>query len=225
MAIRNRKRVSPTDHEISNLKTAEQWVVRSAEILHGIVAAKSPRTALPGAMFMLAVQYQHGISLLCRNGLYAGAFALLRPLTEAMFRGAWLRYAASDQELRGIADGKKFPDRGRIDRDLLKAKPRYALLREYLDRIYDDALHDFSHGGHQQMWSRIQDGIIGEAHQLGNVKNLIHASCTLGYICSVEIATSCDSPAHAQRLQDLFRSLFPKPEDLDRLAEKTVENP
>lgn len=213
----------PTDNGLRYLEAAELWVVGSAEILHGISATKSPRTVIPGAMFILGIQYQHSISVLCRNELYAGAFALLRPLAEAMFRGAWLRFAASDQEILDFADGKIFPDRIRIDRDLRRVKPRYAKFREHLDRTYGKALHDFSHGGHQQMWSRVQGGTIGEAHDADNVSNLLHAAAVLGYICSVEIATSCDSLTHAERLQSLFRSLFPKRDDLDRLANETVK--
>ncbi|MNW01062.1 hypothetical protein D3C71_1966440 [compost metagenome] len=75
------------------------------------------------------------------------------------------------------------------------------------------------------MWSRIEEGTIGEGHDVENVNNLVHATAVLGYICSVEIASSCDSPSHAQRLQDLFRSLFPRRNDLDQLAKETVETP
>lgn len=208
---------------IHNLELMERWIFGSADILHGISAPKSPRTAIPGAMFHLGIQYQHSIFVLCRDGLYAGAFALLRPLVEAMFRGAWLRFAATDQQISDFADGKPFPGRSEIDRDLAKAKPRYTQFRAHLDETYGELLHDFTHGGHQQMWSRIKDGSICEGHEVENVENLLHVVAVLGYICSVEIATSCESRPHADRLQGLFRSLFPRRDTLERLAEDAGE--
>ncbi|CUJ49370.1 Uncharacterised protein [Achromobacter kerstersii] len=206
---------------IHNLELMERWILGSAKILDGITAPKSPRTAIPGAMFHLGIQYQHSISVLCRNGLYAGAFALLRPLVEAMFRGAWLRFAATDQQISDFADGKPFPGRNEIDRDLKKTKPRYTKIRAHLDRTYGEFLHDFTHGGHQQMWSRIRDGSICEGHEEENVENLLHVAAILGYICSVEIATSCESRPHADRLQGLFYSIFPRRGTLNGLANES----
>lgn len=75
-------------HVIRNLGAIEQWIIGSAEILHGLSAPKSSRTAIPGAMFVPGVQYPHSIATFCRDGLSAGIFALLGPLVEAMFRGA-----------------------------------------------------------------------------------------------------------------------------------------
>lgn len=211
-------RVSPAK---SNLELIEQWITGSAQILDGLSAAKSARTAIPGAMFFLGIQYQHSIAVLCRSGLYAGAFALFRSLTEAMFRAAWLRFAATDQQLIAFADGKKkFPNRDEIDRDLEQVKPRYKKIRNHLDATYGNVLHDFSHGGHQQMWSRIRGTSICEGHDPQNVENLLHAVAILGYFCSVEIATSCESRSHADRLQRLFFSLFPPRGGFDELLDK-----
>ncbi|MNX95299.1 hypothetical protein D3C86_1275700 [compost metagenome] len=213
----------PQDHGAapakSNLELIEQWITGSAQILDGLSGEKSVRTAIPGAMFFLGIQYQHSIAVLCRNGLYAGAFALLRPLTEALFRGAWLLFSATDQQLNDFADRGKFPNRDEVDRDLEKVKPRYKKIREHLDQTYGRTLHDFSHGGHQQMWSRIRGTSICEGHYEENVESLLHAVAVLGYLCSIEITNACKSVPHAQRLQSLFRSYFPPGRELDHLAD------
>jgi hypothetical protein len=55
------------------------------------------------------------------EGLYASAFALMRPLYEAAVKGMWLSHCAAEGRLESYATGTEVPSVGELVDELLKS--------------------------------------------------------------------------------------------------------
>lgn len=80
-----------------------------AESLHGLKLRGDPRSRVSLACFAIAQQHHSAMLILLANSppLAATAFALLRPLMEAMLRGEWVSHCATDDQVKSFAMGGK----------------------------------------------------------------------------------------------------------------------
>lgn len=80
-----------------------------AASLHGLEVLGDPRSRVALACFAIAQQHHSSMLILLANTppLEATAFALLRPLMEAILRGEWISHCASDEQVKTLAMGGK----------------------------------------------------------------------------------------------------------------------
>ncbi len=78
-----------------------------AESLHGLKLCGDPRSRVALACFAVAQQHHASMLVLLANSppLAATAFALLRPLMEALLRGEWVSHCATDDQVKSFAMG------------------------------------------------------------------------------------------------------------------------
>lgn len=78
-----------------------------ANALHGLRLQSDPRNRVALACFAVAQQHHSAMLLLLANKppIQATAFALLRPLLEAVLRGQWISHCATDAQVQNFAMG------------------------------------------------------------------------------------------------------------------------
>lgn len=106
------------------LAAAREEARALGERLHGKALKSDLRSRVALGCFAIAQQHHSGIVVLLNHPLplQASAFALLRPLAEATFRGFWVARCASDEKVENVLTGdKKQIDTATIVRELLEA--------------------------------------------------------------------------------------------------------
>ncbi len=136
-------------------KTLRGWV---ADCLDGLTIRDLPhnkRLQMAIACQHLAIEHSHAIVALVDNGWYGSALALQRPLFEAVVRGVWLRYAATEDEVDKAARGR-FPRLERMTTESPESTnqddpPPLQILK---DRWWK-RLCGYTHGGPEQILARL----------------------------------------------------------------------
>lgn len=111
------------------------------------------RVQLQVAYCHLVVDHQRAIALLLEANMLASAFALARPTFEALVKGLWLYYCATDEQLEQHAKGKELDQIGAL-LDSLGSKPVHAVVIRSLQQIrskYWKTLSSLTHIGHTQL--------------------------------------------------------------------------
>lgn len=139
------------------LRVAQDTIERSH-------AARSPRGLISGTLYHLAFEHAASILLLVHESHNGSALALLRPAYDALLRGVWLAYGASDACIeRLVQDGSKFLDNKSMTTAVGARAPEE--LRAVISGLHE-ALpakyrHDFTHGGIFQVSQRFSAVAIG----------------------------------------------------------------
>jgi hypothetical protein len=91
------------------LDDAKTQAERFGRQLHGLNLLGDTRSRVALACFAVAQQHHSAMLILLDrpNPLQSTAFALLRPLMEATFRGEWVLHCAKDDQVRNFATGGK----------------------------------------------------------------------------------------------------------------------
>jgi len=124
-------------------------------------------------LFGLALDHREAIILLVNVGARSSAYALVRSVYEACFRGLWVRYVATDQQLTTMQQG---------------ISPKFESIVKQLSRIPGaaasevfgkskalawDAFCDYSHGGARQLQRWQSGNDIGPSHPDHEIPGLL----------------------------------------------------
>lgn len=115
------------------------------------------RLQLAMACQHLAIEHGQAIIHLVDNESYGSALALQRPMLEAIVRGVWIRYSATNNEVEKASTGK-FPH----TEIMVKNSPRLEdqngtpPLKE-IKEIWWKRFCDYTHGGSEQIRARLSN--------------------------------------------------------------------
>lgn len=143
------------------LATARDEASALARRLHGKALVSDLRSRVALSCFAIAQQHHSGIVLLLSHPLplHSSAFALLRPLAEATFRGCWIAGCASEEKVRNVLTGdKKQIDTATIVRELQEATGRGNTNVDFYKRVWPQ-LSAYTHAYENSLdpWLRGQD--------------------------------------------------------------------
>ncbi|MDE0411536.1 MAG: hypothetical protein OXI37_04895 [Gammaproteobacteria bacterium] len=136
-------------------KCISDWTAEQLNNLRIPSLPHDQRLQISTSCLHLAIEHSQAIIVLVDSELYGSALALQRPLFEALTRGIWLRYYATNKE---VADAiqDKFP---KIDKLIQNSLPPYnqkdssplQALKEKWWRV----LCSYTHPGSQQLYARL----------------------------------------------------------------------
>jgi hypothetical protein len=121
------------------------------------------RIQVATALFSIALDHHVAVTVLLQYGMRGSAFALLRAIFDAVWRGAWAGWLASKENLDSFAVDRYDP----TPHKAIKALEERLALPPLLSRVLDKGWHSMSaytHGGalHVQRW--VGDGVIEPCH-------------------------------------------------------------
>ncbi len=144
-----------------SLAAAREEASSLGKRLHGSLLKSDLRSRVALSCFAIAQQHHSAIIALLSHPqpLQSSAFSLLRPLTEATFRGFWIARCASDEKIENILSGeKKQIDTATIIRELLAAVGHSDKHSSFYQRVWP-SLSAYSHSYEESLhpWLSGQD--------------------------------------------------------------------
>lgn len=125
------------------------------------------RFSFDNAAAINALLFHHGIEL------SGPAFALLRPMNEALKRGTWIAFCSTDEQVQAFAQEDKLP-RGNLAAEIEKVPPfdQYPIFTQQYANAWDK-FHSFTHGGSQIVGAYTLGDSIGPAFPTADVHGLL----------------------------------------------------
>ena len=141
----------------------------------------------------LAIEHSHAIVALIDNESYGSALALQRPLFEAVVRGVWLRYAASEDEVDKAAKGR-FPILERMTSESPESTsqgdpPPLQVLK---DRWWK-RLCGYTHGGPEQILARLDHTGVRATYLNEEVLAALRWSDLVQLFAGIQMADAADN--------------------------------
>jgi hypothetical protein len=164
------RRCPMTDALGKELKRAHEMHRLTAAALEGDYSLDR-RGSLFVAFVSLCMSHHKAMMLLVADDQLTGsAFALARPLVEAVCRGMFVGYEADDTELEAIENGAEpYPPFKQLVVLLDKRLGTPGFFSQYIETW--KSLNDFCHGGQFQLSTRVdENGFVATAF-LGNLKS------------------------------------------------------
>jgi hypothetical protein len=160
------------------------------------------RDKLLVAHWALAMDYDKGILALLRQKCYGGAFALLRPLIEALVRAHIVIMGSNDDVNKIKADDYR-TNFGAIGAQIDAAFS----LGGFFDRLLNGAkgaLHSFTHSGLSQLGRRFTGNDLQAHYSDGEIIEVIHTSSSAVFMVTNLVAHQFGFKAEAEEIGRLF---------------------
>lgn len=218
---------SPTeslDIELSRALGLQDYAKRTFERSE---ADRSLRTIISGKYYHLAYEHAASLLLLIGAGHRGSALAIYRPAYEALLRGVWAGYGATDCDLAAIdARTYSFPGNGALARKIENSAPK--VLRGMINVMHsvlpEKVRHDLTHGGILQLVHRFDGKTIGTHVPDEIVIPFIRAASTIMAGSSVGIALTPGNPVDFKEVLATFISVFAKNDsEVARLVDKALD--
>ena len=190
------------DFDISNSleksKNLSGWVADRLDGLRIPDPSNNKRSRLAMACQHLAIEHAQAIIALVDNEFYGSTLALQRPLFEAVIRGVWLRYSATDEEVDKAARGI-FPNSERMTRNSPPPKDQNDAppLRALKDKWWNH-LCGYTHGGSEQILARLDHTGLRANYQRDEVMAALLWSDMIHLYSGVEMADAAFNEALSQ---------------------------
>jgi uncharacterized protein DUF6988 len=98
-----------TPETIEHLCQVEKAIEKPKAILSWQGYPDDRRTVITIAMVDQLIEHHGAILLLIRSGKVGSAFALARPVIEGMYRGLWINFCATDEQLQKFDETDELP--------------------------------------------------------------------------------------------------------------------
>lgn len=138
------------------------------------------RLLVSSALFSAALDHHAALVLLLQNDMRSSAFALLRSIFDAVWRGAWASYVAPDDRLEAFSTGRYDPSPDAAIRQLEDKHGILPVLSK-IKRQGWSSMSAFVHGGALQVQRWVGDGIIEPQHSDPEVLEVLHVADRLAF--------------------------------------------
>jgi hypothetical protein len=98
-----------TPETTEHLRQVEMAIEKAKAILSQHGFPDDRRTVMTIAMVDQLIEHHGAILSLIRSGKVGSAFALARPVVEGMYRGLWINFCATDEQLRKFDETDDLP--------------------------------------------------------------------------------------------------------------------
>ncbi|MEI9979391.1 MAG: hypothetical protein WDN23_10390 [Edaphobacter sp.] len=197
-----------------------------AETMHNFVLANVPDKLLLDtdqkviivALFSLAIEHHGAMLYLLRSGRFDGsAFALARPLVDAVYRAFWVHLCAKPKHLEAIRKGEfqypPFPNMAdEVEKRMSYTDGLFTKIKPFIT-----ALHGYTHGGLEQLGRRFDDqGNVRAAYRDGEKTEVISASTSYLVMlavawCQIVEGGQPDQEPRSATIMACYNELFGKP--------------
>jgi hypothetical protein len=191
---------------------AQQMHQLIVDELAGIYTADE-RIEVFSLFISIATSHHEAIIVLARHDRLVGsAFALLRSLVEAVYRGLFTAFRATPAQINAIRDGGE-------------PYGHFNPLADSLDGIFKTdglfaqfggetwrSLNGYTHGGLEQLRNRINDdGAVGSHYTPESVKRLLNSSTSLFTMFAIPFLRAVGKVQSAEIVGQRYVALYPIP--------------
>jgi hypothetical protein len=190
-----------------------------AETMHNFVLESVPQRFLTDtdqktivvALFSLVVEHHGAILTLLKLGRFDGsAFALLRPLIDAVYRAFWVHYCAKPEHLAAIRKGDspypRLPNMAdEVDKHMTYTGGLFSALKPHIK-----TLHGYTHGGLEQLGRRFDtSGNVQPNYAAGEKLEVINSSTAYLVMLAVSWCQIVDGgPPEKEKQSELIMNRY-----------------
>lgn len=164
------------------------------------------RVQLQVAYCRLVLDHHFAIGELVKSQLLGSAFALARPTFEALVKGLWLFYCATDEQLERHAGGKELKQIKILFGDM-SAKPIEPVVLSCLSLVkekYWNTLSSLTHVGHAQLRNWINPDGVDQGYSDIAVQELANFASFMAVAAGRELALRAGNTEGASNLRSML---------------------
>jgi len=165
------------------------------------------RVQLALASLWIVHDHHRAITALLEKNIHASAFALSRPLYEALLKGLWLSYCAPEHKLEAFATGRELDSVSALTEDLLAAQLPPVVLDSVrnIKQRYWKGLCSFAHAGHAQLKRWLSpDGVEPPHYTEAEIKELMNFTAFMVLVATLEMANLSNNGSAVVALEELL---------------------
>ena len=192
-------------NSLEKSKLLSDWVAARLNGLRISGLPNNKRLQLAMACQHLVIEHGQATILLIDNELYGSALALQRPMFEAIVRGVWLRYSATNKEVDKAAAGR-FPDTEEMASNSLQLndKKNTPPLKDIKD-IWWNRFCGYTHGGLEQIRARLDNTGLQANYCSAEVMAALRWSDMAQLYSGVEVAVAACNESLAREFLNCMR--------------------
>lgn len=197
--------------------------IAAAETMHNFVLQAVPQAfktdtdekTIIVALFSLVVEHHGAILTLLKTGRFDGsAFALVRPLIDAVYRAFWVHFCATPEHLTAIRKGESpypgLPNMAdEVEKHMNYTGGLFTALKPHVK-----ALHGYTHGGLEQLGRRFDAaGNVQPNYVTGEKLEVINS--TMAYLvmlavawCQIVDGGPPDQEKQSATIMERYREMF-----------------
>ncbi|MEZ8518253.1 hypothetical protein AB6D50_22385 [Vibrio cyclitrophicus] len=186
---------------------AKHWITDYKKILHGVHFRHVDRNIISSTLLHLSLEHYESIIRLLESGLHGSAFALLRPQRDAFLRGIWYLRCATDDHLIKFRAGKEPPA---IKKMLKQVETTPGYTHGELSTLMaanQNVMHDYTHGGSHQSFTRDKNGRIASGASLVQQDWLIRQALLLSFLAALELTHVANEREKSNELARIFEKI------------------
>ena len=176
------------------------------ETVRGGVYPPGRRTQFQVAYCHLVIEHQFAIAQLLEGRKTGSAFALARPIFEALVKGLWLYHCATDKQLEKYAEGLELDGIAKLTESLL-AVDLPAVVTVSLHQVktkYWKTLSSLTHVGHSQVRHWLNEEGVQANYPDAALRELTNFAGFMSLVAGRELALRANNPEGASRLTELL---------------------
>jgi hypothetical protein len=181
------------------------------ETIPGGVYPPGRRTQFQVAYCHLVIEHQCAIAHLLESRMAASAFALARLTFEALVKGLWLYYCASDEQLEQHAKEKELNEIAKLTEGLLLADiPK--VITTSLHQVktkYWKALSSLTHVGHTQVRHWLNENGVQPNYPDAALRELANFASFMALVAGRELALRAENAEGVSRLMSMLPGYGP----------------
>jgi hypothetical protein len=148
------------------------------------------RVQLSLAYYRIVLEHHNAIARLLEIRLHASAFALARPLYEALIKGMWLGLIATEEVAERHARGKELDQVAPLIEQLQSTElpPVVSAQLQKVKQKYWKVLSSLTHAGHAQVRNWLNATGVQPAYEPAALEELVNFACFMALSAGVEMA-------------------------------------
>ena len=188
-----------------SLNESERTLIWVADNINGLTVpgmSDNKRLTLAASCLHIAIEHGQAIVILIEEKCFGSALALQRPLIEAFWRGLWLRYSATDEEVHRAAEDA-FPSISRIIQavDTSFGGDDFSRLKQRSWKY----MCSYVHTGAPQIRARLSVEGIRSNYRLGDLHQALFWSNVIQLASAAQFADAAGNISLAQRMYERLK--------------------
>lgn len=190
-----------------NLKNEIDRATKLGQRLEDLVVQRKEcpadtRNLLLMTYWSLIFDFDKGVLALLRNGYYGSAFALFRPMVEAVIR-AHLVLSCTDEQLVRIQNDTYRVNFSTVGREIDSFFGMHGLFETFLGES-TKLLHSFTHSGLAQLARRIDGSDIAPHYDRKELESLINIASSAVFMVTILVTKHFKFEPEWQSANDIF---------------------
>lgn len=207
-----------------HLKQVETAIEKLKEVLSGCQIMDDLRNVILIGTIDQLIEHHESVLLLIRSNKVGSAFALSRSIVEGMYRGLWLNFCATDDEVKTFEKEDKLPLPMKPLADAIDDKYRAEGFFQDLKKRAWPALCSYAHTGMLQLGRRFTGHALVPDYSDGEIVEITTSVTTCILTMTSKFLARLNLGKEAKAAEQLITTFGPASKKLSQAASGSRES-